>query len=369
MLVSAVRVAISEFDKVTVVVPGGGALWATLKRHFGSSVELINTDKIALGSGKKELLDYVRLISGTIKFLMRHWKLIRNATLVYANGPRQFPAIALLTSWAKVPCIYHVHLLHGQLESQLIAFCARIAATKAVVANSEATHRQLVRWGKWSRGTVLNKLVVIENELSAEFRKLSYRDKYAVSPKQLNLVVIGTIRPEKGQHVVIEMAQRHPELTVHVVGRVAQDSLEYFQRLKSESSANVAFYQELDNVPEFLGRSEFQLCVVPSIAESFGLAAIEAMACSCITLVSKCDAMTEISRKTGAIVFGHSASELDKVLQELTNRSIKELRAISRSQFEKTMSAYGGCEFERKLSGLMRRAVSCSSRTVDAEGY
>ncbi len=363
VLLSAVKIAAKYFEKITVVIPRSGSLWRLFEEGIGDSVTLVETDEIPLNNVNKTLVDYIRMIFATLKFSIKHRRLIRGASLVYANGPRQFPAILFLSLWTKTPAIYHVHLIHGRVERELIAIVARSNRTKMVVANSGTTARRLKAALFFSKEISNRRLKIIENGLSQEFTRLSYQDKFHKNPKSIHIAVIGTIRPEKRQEIVVAAARNFPDIVFHIVGKVDADSRAYFERLRGVAGDNVSFHSECSNIAGFLGSDEIKICIVPSRFESFGLVAIEAMACSCITLVSNCEALKDIATKTGAIVFGREPKELIEVLDKILRTRAEGLQVIARRQFDRTMMIYGSDNFERQFSRTIIDAVESVPET------
>src|SRR5690606_28037918 len=103
------------------------------------------------------------------------------------------------------------------------------------------------------------------------------------------------------------------------------------------------------NVPEELDTRDIQFSLVPSrCEESFGLAAIEGMACSCLTIVSGRGGLAEIAAQTGALVAKDEA-DLSSVLDDLAGRSPDQLAALARNQHAATLAAYAPQLFEAKI--------------------
>ena len=82
--------------------------------------------------------------------------------------------------------------------------------------------------------------------------------------------------------------------------------------------------------------------------ESFGLSAIEGMACSCLTITSGVDGLADVGRETGAWT-ATSAGEWRNSLDRIQGSSADELREIARIQQERTSQRYAPARFAREL--------------------
>ena len=98
-----------------------------------------------------------------------------------------------------------------------------------------------------------------------------------------------------------------------------------------------------------------QISLVPSrIEESFGLVAIESMACSCLTLGSERGALSEISRITGMLTFDIDAPlSLDTRLRELLLSDAQNLHDLARRQHRHATEQYALTRFRRKVAHLL----------------
>jgi glycosyltransferase involved in cell wall biosynthesis len=131
--------------------------------------------------------------------------------------------------------------------------------------------------------------------------------------KQSKLVFIGTVCEKKGIDKLIlalpEIKKNHPEITLDIVGRdwFSKDGKSYTKYLKSiiddDVRERVKFLGSVpyDALPKIIESS--QVCVFPSIVESFGLTIIEAMAMGKAVAASNIKPFKEIVANSNSVSF------------------------------------------------------------------
>src|SRR5690606_39237622 len=135
---------------------------------------------------------------------------------VYINGGRMFFLGGLLSIFNLSAVFFHLHLVPTRLERTLFSFLSLLPSLKAIIAASEFVSKKF-----GAKGRCADKLHVIENELSARFRTLSF-----VEPRferGLVVAVVGAIAPAKGQDRVFDLAKKFGAVDFHLVGRVDTD--------------------------------------------------------------------------------------------------------------------------------------------------
>jgi glycosyltransferase involved in cell wall biosynthesis len=370
VLLAVAEAARQAAERVVLAVPKGGPLGDLARSRLGSDIEITETAGITLSHGKKGVRDVAVVICQSVAFFFRHFRQARNATLLYGNGPRQFPGLMALSLLTNRICIYHVHLNHSRLEKWIIAVAGRVPTTFKIVINSEFTYRRLVETMRGLEGR--KKLLVLENGLASSFRNLRFVNRFEGKQTRWNVLVLGVVRPEKGQDMAIALARLVEEVHVHIVGPMGRGAESWFAQLRATATANVTFHDFVEDVPGYIDRESISFSLVPSRwEEPFGLVAVEAMACSCITVVSNRGGLVDIAAKTGAVVYGEHLDELVATFHELLAKGRAALAGIARTQHARTMAAYGPERFHRELSqllteGLRRASLSGADRSPRA---
>lgn len=142
-------------------------------------------------------------------------------------------------------------------------------------------------------------------------------DKYVVG-------CIGRIEPLKGQATLIEAFAKAniPNSLLVIAGSI--DDPRYFKMLiditdKYKISDKVLFQKFTFDVPKLL--STFDLFVMPSLSETFGLVLVEAMASSLPVIATNSGGVPEIveNLKDGLLFEPKNSSELSKLIQNVFN--------------------------------------------------
>lgn len=155
--------------------------------------------------------------------------------------------------------------------------------------------------------------------------------------KQSKLVFIGTVCEKKGIDKLIlalpEIKKNHPEITLDIVGRdwFSKDGKSYTQYLKTiiddDDRERVKFLGSVpyDALPKIIESS--QVCVFPSIVESFGLTIIEAMAMGKAVAASNIKPFKEIVTNSNSVSFFNPNSIEDiseKISVLLSDKQIRD---------------------------------------------
>jgi len=357
VLLSIAAAARRVTSNIVLYAPVGGALELAIKRRFGGVVVMQPTPEPQISHGHKIALDVLVLLLFSLKFAFRHFGAVRSANLVYANGPRQFPGLMLLSLLTSRRCCYHLHNNHGAAEKRLIVAAARMRSTAKIFVNSQFVYSQLLRFApELGRNP---KVMVLENGLDRAYAARHFLDRFTTLEKPWNLVVLGVLRPEKGQDIAIELARRMPEIHVHLIGRAGPGAEAWVASLRARAPPNVTFRGTVDDVPASLDALDARLNLMPSRwEEPFGLAAIEGMACSCITMVSDRGALPEIAQKTGALVYGTEIAPLVTLVRSLLAMSHRALAELAAAQFDATMRVYHPDRFVDRLAEILAATLA-----------
>jgi glycosyltransferase involved in cell wall biosynthesis len=335
--------------EISFAIPRHGALEAALRARFPGA-NVVDAPPPVMSHRRKNFLDALRLMIYTLSGILRHLQRARRARWLYANGGRQFLLVLALSLITRRPAIYHLHIDHSRIEKFLIRAAVRLSQRTQLVAISSFIRDRMVSYApELAQDT---RLALVENALSAEFAALLFQDRFhKVSP--LKLAVTGTLRPEKGQDSAVALARRHPDIQMHLLGPTGDGAEDWVRRLQVAAPSNVVFHGPVQDVPTTIARLGVHVNLVPSRwKEPFGLAAIEGMACSCITLVSPNGALPEIAARTGALVHENDAM-LDKQLEDFKASSLETLVQIARAQFDRTKREYAPERFDRQIQALL----------------
>jgi glycosyltransferase involved in cell wall biosynthesis len=293
--------------------------------------------------GKKGGFDLLKLGLYNVWLVIKHAGLIFRSDILYANGPRQFPGLLVMSWLFRKRCIYHIHIDHSSLEKKLIALAARLKSTHRIIVNSNYILDRL-------ESDIPNikdnsRVTVIENCLSPRMSSLPFDDRFNDCQDKLRIAVIGVLRPEKGQDRAISLALRNRDAEIHLIGRIGSGAQSWVYSLKRDAPENVFFHGETSDIPTTIQQLGIQVVLVPSRwQEPFGLVAIEGMACSCITIVFNSGALADISTKTGALVCNDETG-LYILIDQLLAMGTAERAFIARNQYERTMNSYGADRF------------------------
>ena len=345
VLIEMVSSALNEGMKVCVLIPLGGDLESAIHQRFGNAVSLKNIKIKNVSHGKKTFLDIIRLINDNFFIFLMHFTTFRGSA-VYINGGRLFFLGALLAVYNISSVFFHLHIMPKKTVKKILTTLFILPTVKAVIANSK-----FIADG-FSDGKIWHpKLHLIENELPAffsilPFKRINFRNGLIV-------VTPGTIRPEKGQHLVFYLARKFTSIQFHLVGRVGEGAEIWFQNLLSEKPENLTINQQVNDLSIFFDAIQANVCLVPSCwEEPFGLVAIEGMACSCIAVLASRGGLIEIAENTNALTFC-SLSQLEKVFNTLSSCNVARLEELSRDQYKRVMSRYGQRIFGSKIINLI----------------
>jgi glycosyltransferase involved in cell wall biosynthesis len=274
---------------VTVLVPARGEFVNELERH-GIHVEI----KASLFLTKKSLPLLPFILLKCIRFLLSH-----SFEIVHSNAMHSSFVFGLCCKAVRVPFFYTCHGQWYTLRYPLVLLlqwlCAQVIAVSKNVENNllkqgfrSAKVKQIylgIDTAKFAcsrtvTNTVGDRRLVIG--MIARFQKVKAQDLFVQCVDRL-------IRSGQGESLQFVMVGGNtfgnPEdatYTQEVYRYIEEHGLDkYIERLG-----------ERKDIPELLSR--FDILVVPSRNESFGMVIVEAMAARCAVIASNCDGPTEI---------------------------------------------------------------------------
>ncbi len=335
--------------RVGVLAPWGGRLEADLRARWGGEIELHPMEELQLQDGRKgpgDLLRYLGFIFSTRRFR----PLAARYETIYVNGGRLAPAFLFLSLFLPGRrWLYHVHLCHSKLEKLLLAAVTLAPTTHAVVAASAFIRADLVRSLPFLGRN--RRLTVLENCLGPGFRELSFSNRQAATGP-LRVALIGRVSPEKGHDLLPGLARRFPGMEFSIIGRTTPENEPFLRSIMDRAPRNLTYTGEIRDLPQFLQRKGVQISLMPSRwEEPFGLAAIESMAASCLTVVSNRGMLPIIAERTGAFCF-RDTLELETILERIEAMSAAERAERARRQQGEAIRQFGVALFRRHFAGL-----------------
>lgn len=345
VLIECVRTFYELGWSVTVLIPFGGELEHRL-RAIGT-INLIHIPELNLQQGQKGFIDIFKVLLHGTQSLNVIPKL-SNCDLVIVNGPRLWPLMLATTRFSKAKFVYYIHLEHTKKQKSLLALLAQLPNTYKVIANSQTTFDGLK--DLFNSKKIINKLLMIPNALRTEFAGL---DLLPQSKMPLKFVSIGRITREKGQDVIVELAQRHPEIEVHLIGGTDFAQTDFEKNLREDAPQNVIFANNVQNIPKYIYDHKINAAILASrVAESFGLAGIETMACGCFTILRNLGELSNIAKTTGAWTFNYDF-ELNEIYEMLLKLTETEFLDSAKKQRELTLKHYEPTRYKNDIKSKL----------------
>ncbi|MCA9421796.1 MAG: glycosyltransferase family 4 protein [Nitrospira sp.] len=306
-----------------------------------------------------------------VPFIVLRWCYIikrKNIEVVYVHSiisGFHFGLVKYLTNFA---LIYHEHNMASQRPATifwrlLFEFVAHRANSIIAISTDVAT--DLAIFGaKEERITVIHNGIELINESDCSQLRHKGMKRLALATKSNPLVVgmIGHFRPWKGQMLFIESFQAvlKAKENVHfvIVGGIHDQA--YYQQVidyidENQLSNRVTITGHQDNVPELIAC--FDIVVVPSVPEPFGLVLLEAMMMRKPVVAFDIGGPAEIvsDGRTGLLVreidgqaLGHAIGELAvdadrRDRMGLAGRKLLEQKFTCRIQCESIERLIDGC--------------------------
>ena len=296
----------------------------------------------------KYLVSFVRLI-----WTARRTVIHENPDIIHANSIRAGLVMSAGTIGLGMPVIWHIHdLLPRHPLSSLIRLIACASRRNHVLAVSQAVAmrfqgralRAFSRRG--SIRTILNAVDCDQFQPNNQSRRETRR-LLGVSDKEIIIGSVGQLTRRKAQrelvNAFVEIAGVVPSAVLLIAGEALFNrDEEYAQTLKQSAwdsgvADRIRFLGARDDVPALM--RAFDLLVVNSRAEPFGLTVVEAMASETTVLASAVDGINEIIRhsESGWLVDAGDQDALVRALimlardgplrERLSHKALKEVTA------------------------------------------
>ena len=208
-----------------------------------------------------------------------------------------------------------------------------------IIANSAWSKKKLIENSYISENKI--KIIQLGIDLSKfqknDLSKSEFLYKYHVPENSKIITYVASFKPQKGHQYLLKaikmLHETHPDFYFFLVG-----SGELFNEIKEKSiafglSQNIIFTGTIHNVSEILEFSD--LFVSPSLAESFGIALVEAMYFKVPIVAFGCDAVPEIVMHdyTGLLVDIYDTEGLKNCILKVLNQESIDVSTIVENAF------------------------------------
>ncbi len=273
--------------------------------------EIIYDHKYSLGFKNKFSL--ASCIIKLRKIIKNHNPHLIHSHLIYSS------LIARMACPASIPLIYSIH---GEVsksdfnDSKILTFLEKVTIRKnhSLMAVSQVVlndYEQIISKNKL-------KSFVLHNFIADKYIEQQILPKSFESIKSLNLVAIGNIKEVKNYEYLLNVFAQLKDypIKLDIYGNTGQYL--YSKGLQAEIdrlTLNVYFKGSIDNVHEKL--KEYDLYIMSSKHEGFGIAVIEAMACGLPLLLSNIPVMKEITLGNALFFNLNNPETLADLLKEI----------------------------------------------------
>jgi glycosyltransferase involved in cell wall biosynthesis len=246
--------------------------WKLVKSKY-QNVRLYHIEELRLTKGKKNALDFFRIISYLIRNLFYGLSVIKRYDLVYINSTRSIFTIGVSCALSRTPFVIHIHLIHKPLELAIIGIFSRLKICKHVIACSELVENNL-------KEICGSKVLTICNSLHQSYSRKTITKSRRI-PRRVGF--FGDLSIEKGFDIFLAVASRLPEISFFAAGTASTYSL----ALNDSLPMNVSLLASVNDLPQLIEELDISIVLVPSrVSESFGMVAVESVAAGCMVLVS-----------------------------------------------------------------------------------
>jgi glycosyltransferase involved in cell wall biosynthesis len=319
----------------------------------GPLIETLAADGVEIVRGRVSSVTYRHPVTAISSIrrqiaLVRQWEI----DLLHVNE-FSWNLDLVLAAWiARIPVILHVHNpgdiafqnLH-RFGASKVLFCSRSVMQKAAHAD---------RLGQ--------KAEVFHNTIdtSAFGRGRNIRSELGLGEKDIVIGTVAQIRRAKGIDIVLETARilvaERGDLTFLIVGPEPRDEQEFGRRMRAASQdpafgGRVRFLGSRRDIPDIL--ASLDLFLLPTHAEAFGVAVIEAMAAGLPVIASRIGGIPEIvsSPELGFLVDSESPEAFAEVIRSVLARTDRGRSVGAKAQVSvgERFNARRGAEHLRSL--------------------
>jgi glycosyltransferase involved in cell wall biosynthesis len=218
---------------------------------------------------------------------------------------------------AKLLRVKHLYVSHGFSSAKDISgfFKKALMGVDSIVAVSEKVKDQLLEAG-------LPNVKVIYNAVPIPTSPKTPKNKGV----PVVFGIAATLQEIKGIHIALEAIGLVKEnLLLEIAGDIAPGGdKSYVDRIKAMADSRIRFLGWVDNIHEVMGN--WDVLLVPSLAESFSLSAAEAMSMGIPVIASRIGGVQEVVADAGILVTPGSVNELAEAIKRLATEPETRLR-------------------------------------------
>lgn len=284
------------------------------------------------------------------------WRLLQTlrrtrAEVILANGAFSFLASVLAAKLARVPLVWWEHnttLPNDAMLKRMITWAHHIIVVSETI---QAQFTQLVP-------TAREKIAVIYNGVDTE--TFCKRETRAACLREWNwdehARIVGTVSrlaPEKGVDFFVAAAREIVRAEPQARFVIAGDGALRAELQARAADAPIRFLGAREDIPDVL--NALDVFVMPSRAEAFGIAAVEAMACELPVVASAVGGLREVilNAETGLLVPVGDVRALANAILELL-RDENKRRAMGERGRARVLEHFALAAQARAMGGVLR---------------
>lgn len=269
--------------------------------------------------------------------------------ILHAHLQKSIIGSLLASYFCKIPVIIHEHgaIFHKGLSFSIYRLLLKLFHKRAtiIVANSQATARELTQ-----AGINRNKIEIIYNGInftSFDPDKMSRnqaRKALGISETDIVIGFVGRLHKVKGADLLIQavalLLQKSNNYLLLLAGDGPERKSMELLANRLRISERVRFLGTCKNIPEVI--TAFDIGVVPSRQESFGIAALEIMRMKKPVVCSGVEGLAELVTDgvTGLITSENNPQEIAATIQRLVNNKNLQKKLVEKAyNFSKQFDA------------------------------
>ena len=352
-LLESVQAVHDAGNRCVVVLPESGPLVPKLT-EAGAEVEIFNFPVLRRGYLKSWRI--LLLLSAMATSVFRQVALIKKLKpdLIYVNTVT-IPTWGVSARIARTRAITHVHEDENAISRILgLALTAPLLASDQVIANSEST-----------RHTLVSTLPRLESRITVVYNGVADLGPLPAprldNPSEVRLTVVGRLTPRKGPDVAVEavdiLRSRGERPRLNLCGSVFPGYEWFEDQLRKQVQSkglgtSVAFHGYVNPTTDVLADTDIVL--MPTLNESFGRVAVEAMLAGRPVIASDLQGLREIIRHgvTGILVPPGDPRALADAIQQLATNP--ELRSsIVRNAREDAVTRFTSPRYRNRILSVV----------------
>jgi glycosyltransferase involved in cell wall biosynthesis len=260
----------------------------TLSRHCDfKNEEIVCDKKYSLGFNNK--LSLLHCILKLNKIIKKHQPALIHSNLIYSSLATRFACPH------KIPLLYSVH---GELsksdfnKSRLLTIIEKITIRKnhSVIAVSNEALKDYVKTVKETKKTF-----VLKNYIADPFFEKNLKEKTFHQLQSLKIIAVGNLKRAKNYDYLLQsfLLLKEFDVSLDIFGNIDHFLYSKLQSRIDRNHLPVSFKGPADNMHELY--CDYDVFVMSSTNEGFGIAAVEAMACGLPVMLSDIPVFREVT--------------------------------------------------------------------------